>query len=157
MGRLTAKHQCGLKIYRKITVEVFKPASGVAYLRPAVNWKDCPFFCPEESVRGYQQCIYERVIPNYKGCEGGKQLFCKHAEVPTLMTSVKIRTKPIQTLLFMRKKKRNVSTFNGQMNFVSHLKIFFFRFFIFLHYLHIVYIVFLISINTFGEIKITGN
>ena len=68
MGRLTAKHQCGRKIYRKMTVEVLKPASGVAYLL-SVNWKDCPYVCPEESVHGYQQCIYERVIPNYKGCQ----------------------------------------------------------------------------------------
>jgi len=59
------------------------------YLR-CVKWKECPFFCPEETVHGYhgyQQCIYERVIPDYKVCVGGKQLFCKHAEVPTLRVS----------------------------------------------------------------------
>ena len=62
--------KCGLCLQN---LEVIKPASGVPYLR-CVKWKECPFFCPEETVHGYQQCIYERVIPDYKDCEGGKQL-----------------------------------------------------------------------------------
>ena len=81
-----------------MTVEVLKPASGVAYLR-SVNWKDCPFVCPEESVHGYQQCIYERVIPNYKGCQE------ENTRRGAYLTSGKIRTKPIQALLFMQKQE----------------------------------------------------
>ena len=64
--------------------------------------EECPFFCPKETVHGYQQCIYERVIPDYKVCEGGKQLFCKHAEVPTLRVSRSERN--IQTLLRRKEK-----------------------------------------------------
>ena len=79
--------------------------------------KECPFFCPEETVRGYQTCIYERVVPDYKVYEGGKQLFCKHAEVPTLRLSRSERN-----LTSHAEEKKNFSNFNGQMNFLSLLK-----------------------------------
>ena len=100
-------------------LEVIKPASGVPYLL-CVKWKECPFFCPEETVHRYQQCIYERIIPDYKVCEGGKQLFCKHEEVPTLRVSRSERN-PYRPYFSFRRKK-NVSTFNGQMNFLLLMK-----------------------------------
>ena len=63
-----------------------QPPSGIAYIRCS-NWKECPFFCPEESIHGYQQCVCDRVIPEYKVCEGGKPLLCKHMDTPTLRVS----------------------------------------------------------------------
>ena len=75
--------KCGLCLQ---DLEVIKPASGIAYIRCS-NWKECPFFCPEESIHGYQQCVCDRVIPEYKVCEGGKPLLCKHMDTPTLRVS----------------------------------------------------------------------
>ena len=63
-----------------------------------------PFFCPEETVRGYQPCIYEGVIPNYNACERGKQLFCKHAEVPTLRVS-RFERNPYRPYFSCRRKE----------------------------------------------------
>ena len=65
--------KCGLCLQ---DLEVIKPASGIAYIRCS-NWKECPFFCPEESIHVYQQCVCDRVIPEYKVCEGGKSLLSK--------------------------------------------------------------------------------
>ena len=62
--------KCGLCLQ---DLEVIKPASGIRYIR-CLNWKECPFFCPEENINGYQHCIYDRVVPEYKVCEGGKPL-----------------------------------------------------------------------------------
>ena len=121
MGRLTAKHQCGRKIYRKVTVEVLKPASGVAYLRP-VNWKDCPFVCPEESVHGYRQYICERVIFNYKGCQEENNRFVNTQRCLPYECQDPNETYTDLTFHAEKKSKRNVSTFNGQMNFLLHLK-----------------------------------
>ena len=75
--------KCGLCLQ---DLEVIKPAFGSAYIWCS-NWKECPFFCPEESIHGYQQCVCERVIPAYKVCEGGKPLLCKHIDTPTLRVS----------------------------------------------------------------------
>lgn len=106
MGRLTAKHQCGRKIYRKMTVEVLKPASGVTYLR-SVNWKDCPFVCPEESVRGYQQCIPNCQEENNRFVNTQRCLPYEWQNPNETHTDLTFHT---------------VSTFNGQMNFLLHLK-----------------------------------
>ena len=45
--------KCGLCLQ---DLEVIKPASGIRYIR-CLNWKECPFFCPEENINGYQHCI----------------------------------------------------------------------------------------------------
>ena len=79
--------KCGLCLQ---DLEVIKPASGIPYIR-CLNWKECPFFCAEESIHGYQQCVCDRVIPEYKVFEGGKQLLCKHLETPTLRVSRSVK------------------------------------------------------------------
>ena len=88
--------KCGLCLQ---DLEVIKPASGIRYIR-CLNWKECPFFCPEENINGYQHCIYDRVVPEYKVCEGGKPLKLQaygHAHVK----GVAISKQPVQTLLHM--------------------------------------------------------
>ena len=77
--------KCGLCLQ---DLQVIKPASGIRYIR-CLNCT-CPFFCPEENINGYQHCIYDHVVPEYKVCEGGKPLKCKkkkkckHMDTPTL-------------------------------------------------------------------------
>ena len=75
--------KCGLCLQ---DLEVIKPATGIRYIR-CLNWKECLFFCPEENINGYQQCIYDRAIPEYKVSEGGKPLMCKHMDTSTLRVS----------------------------------------------------------------------
>ena len=75
--------KCGLCLQ---DLEVIKPASGIRYIR-CLNWKECPFFYPEENINGYQHCIYDCVVHEYKVCEGGKPLKCKHMDTCTLRVS----------------------------------------------------------------------
>ena len=84
-------------------LEVIKPASGGPTC--VVLSGKCPFFCPEETVHGYQPCIYERVIPDYNACERGQQLFCKHAEVPTLRVS-RFERNPYRPYFSCRRKEK---------------------------------------------------
>ena len=53
--------KCGLCLK---DLEVIRPASGIPYIR-------CPFFCREDSIHSYQECLFNRVIPEYKVHEGG--------------------------------------------------------------------------------------
>ena len=75
--------KCGLCLK---DLEVIKPASGIPYIR-CVDWKLCPFFCREDSIHSYQQCITDRVIPDYKVHEGGQLPYCRHMDVATLKVS----------------------------------------------------------------------
>ena len=95
-----AYSKCGLCLQ---DLEVVKPASGIPYIR-SVNWKECPFFCPEESINGYQLCVRDQVIPDYIACEGGKQLNCKHKEVPTLRIS-RSQKNPFRPYFTCRRKE----------------------------------------------------
>ena len=84
-------------------LEVIKPASGIAYIRCS-NWKECPSFCLEESLHGYQKCVCDRVIPEYKVCEGGKPPLCKHMDTRTLRVSRSAKN-PFRPLFTCRKKE----------------------------------------------------
>ena len=75
--------KCGLCLK---DLEVIRPASGIPYIR-CVDWKLCPFFCREEDVHAYQQCIRDRVIPGYIAFEGGQLPYCRHMDVTTLRVS----------------------------------------------------------------------
>ena len=83
------------------------------YLR-SVKWKECPLFCPEETVHWYQPCIYERVIPDYNACEGGKQLFVNTQRC--LPYECQDSKETHTDLTSHAEEKKSVSTFNGQMN-----------------------------------------
>ena len=52
-----------------------------------LNWKECPFFCPEDNVHGYRKRIRDCMIPDNNLCEDGEQLFCELMETPTLRVS----------------------------------------------------------------------
>ena len=91
--------KCGLCLQ---DLEVIKPASGIRYIR-RLNWKECPFFCPKENINGYQQCIYDHVIPEYKVCEGGKPLMCKHMDTSTLRVSRSV-SNPFRPYFTCRRK-----------------------------------------------------
>ena len=84
-------------------LEVIKSASGSAYIR-CLNWKECPFFCPEENIHGYQQCVCVRVNPEYKVCAGGKPLLCKHMDTPTLRVSRSVKN-PFRPYFTCRRKE----------------------------------------------------
>lgn len=75
--------KCGLCLK---DLEVIRPALGIPYIR-CVDWKLCPFFCCEDSINGYQQCLRDHVIPNYKVHEGGQLIYCRHMDVATLKVS----------------------------------------------------------------------
>ena len=92
--------KCGLCLQ---DLQVIRPACGISYIR-CLNWKEFPFFCPEDSVHGYQKCIRDRVIPDYKVCEDGEQLFCKHMETPTLRVS-RSQQNPFRPFFTCRQKE----------------------------------------------------
>ena len=92
--------KCGLCLQ---DLEVIKPASGIRYIR-CLNLKECPFFCPEENINGYQHCIYDRVVPEYKVYEGGKPLKCKHMDTPTLRVSRSVNN-PFRPYFTCRRKE----------------------------------------------------
>lgn len=75
--------KCGLCLK---DLEVIKPASGISYIR-CVDWKLCPFFCREDSIHSYQQCLSDRVVPEYKVQEGGQLPYCRHMDVATFKVS----------------------------------------------------------------------
>ena len=75
--------KCGLCLK---DLEVIKPASGIPYIR-CVDWKLCPFFCQKDDIHAYQQCIRDRVIPEYISFEGGQLPYCRHMDVATLRVS----------------------------------------------------------------------
>ena len=77
-------------------LEVIKLASGIRYIC-CLNWKECPFFCPEENINGYQHCIYDRVVPEYKVCEGGKPLKYKYMDTLRVSRSVNNPFRPYFT------------------------------------------------------------
>ena len=52
-----------------------------------VDWKLCPFFCREDSIHSYQQCLRDRVIPDFKVHEEGQLPYCRHMDVATLKVS----------------------------------------------------------------------
>ena len=91
--------KCGLCLK---DLEVIKPASGLPYIR-CVDWKLCPFFCREDDVYGYQQCIQERVIPDYKTFEGGQLPYCRHMDVATLRVS-RSQSNPFRPYFTCRRK-----------------------------------------------------
>ena len=72
--------KCGLCLK---DLEVIRPASGIPYIR-CVDWKLCPFFCREDSIHSYQECLFNRVIPEYKVHEGEQLTYCRHMDVATL-------------------------------------------------------------------------
>ena len=92
--------KCGLCLQ---DLEDIKLASRTRYIR-CLNWKECPFFCPEENINGYQHCIYDRVVPEYKACEGGKPLRCKHMDTPTLRVSRSVNN-PFRPYFTCRRKE----------------------------------------------------
>ena len=49
--------------------------------------------------------MYEPVIPDYNACEGGKQLFCKRSEVPTLQVS-RFERNPYRPYFSCRRKEK---------------------------------------------------
>ena len=75
--------KCGLCLK---DLEVIKPASGIPYIR-CVDWKLCPFFCRENSIDSYQQCLCNRAVPEYKVQEGGQLPYCRHMDVAALLKS----------------------------------------------------------------------
>ena len=75
--------KCGLCLK---DLEVIKRASGIPYIR-CVDWKLCPFCCHKDDIHAYQQCIRERVIPEYISFEGGQLPYCRHMDVATLRIS----------------------------------------------------------------------
>ena len=91
--------KCGLCLQ---ALEVIKPSSGIPYIR-CLNWKECPFFGSEENIHGYQQCVSDRVIPEYKACEGGRPLLCKHMDTPTLRVSRSVKN-PFRPYFTCRRK-----------------------------------------------------
>ena len=93
--------KCGLCLQ---DLEVIKPSSGIPYIR-CLNWRECPFFCREDNVHGYQQCINDHVISAYKVREGGKQLCCKHVEVSTLRVSGSEKN-PFRPYFMCRQKEK---------------------------------------------------
>ena len=75
--------KCGLCLK---DLEVIRPASGIPYIR-CVDWKLCPFFCHADSIHTFQECLFHRVIPQYKVHEGGQLPHCRHMDVATLKVS----------------------------------------------------------------------
>ena len=109
--------KCGLCLQ---DLEVIKPASGIRYIR-CLNCT-CPFFCPEENINGYQHCIYDRVVPEYKVCEGGKPLKCKKKKVQAYghahVKGDAISKQPVQTLTSHVEERKCANTFNGLMKYL---------------------------------------
>ena len=58
----------------------------------------------EQNINGYQHCIYDRVVPEYKVCEGGKPLKCKHMDTPTLRVSRSVNN-PFRPYFICRRKE----------------------------------------------------
>ncbi|KAJ7384875.1 hypothetical protein OS493_019555 [Desmophyllum pertusum] len=92
--------KCGLCLK---DLEVINPASGIPYIR-CVDWKLCPFFCREDSIHGYQQCLRDRVIPDYKVHEGGQLPYCIHMDVATLKVS-RSQKNPFRPYFTCRRKE----------------------------------------------------
>ena len=84
-------------------LEVMRPASGIPYIR-CVDWKLCPFFCREDSIHSYQECLFNRVIPEYKVHEGGQLPYCRHMDVATLKVS-RSRKNPFRPYFTCRRKE----------------------------------------------------
>ena len=105
--------KCGLCLK---DLEVIRPASGIPYIR-CVDWKLCPFFCREDSIHSYQECLFNRVIPEYKVQEGGQLPYCRHMDVATLKVSRshrRIHSCPI----LPAEEKKCADFFNGLMNYL---------------------------------------
>ncbi|KAL9966535.1 hypothetical protein ACROYT_G024623 [Oculina patagonica] len=92
--------KCGLCLKN---LEVINPTTGIRYIR-CEDWKQCPFFCREDSVHEYQQCLRDYVIPNYKVCEGGQSLYCRHMDVATLKVS-RSQKNPLRPYFTCRRSK----------------------------------------------------
>ena len=67
-------------------LEVITPASGVRYVC-CLDWRQCPFFCREDTIPGYHQCLLDHVIPGYNVKEGSKLPLCQHEDVPAMSAS----------------------------------------------------------------------
>ena len=92
--------KCGLCLK---DLEVIRPASGIPYIR-CVDWKLCPFFCREDSIHSYQECLFNRVIPEYKVQEGGQLPYCRHMDVATLKVS-RSQKNPFRPYFTCRRKE----------------------------------------------------
>ena len=58
----------------------------VRYVR-YLDWKQCPFFCCEDTIHGYHQCVRDRVIPDYKVQEGGETTLSS-CRIPTMRVKI---------------------------------------------------------------------
>ena len=92
--------KCGLCLKY---LEVLRSASGIPYIR-CVDWKLCPFFYREDSIHSYQQCLCNRVIPEYKVHEGGQLPYCRHMDVATLKVS-RSQKNPFRLYFTCRRKE----------------------------------------------------
>ena len=92
--------KCGLCLK---DLEVIRPASGIPYIR-CVDWKFCPFFCREDSIHSYQECLFNRVIPQYKVHEGGQLPYCRHMDAATLRVS-RSQKNPFRPYFTCRRKE----------------------------------------------------
>ena len=78
-----------------------------------MDWKLCPFFYREDSIRSYQECLFNRVIPEYKVHEGGQLTYCRHMDVATLKVS-RSHSGPI----LPAEEKKGVDSSSGLMNYL---------------------------------------
>ena len=92
--------KCGLCLK---DLEVIRPALGIPNIR-CVDWKFCPFFCREDSIHSYQECLFNRVIPEYKVHEGGQLPYCRHMDAATLRVS-RSQKNPFQPYFNRRRKE----------------------------------------------------
>ena len=92
--------KCGLCLK---DLEVIRPASGIPYIR-CVDWKLCPFFCREDSTHSYQECLFNRVIPEYKVHEGGQLPYYRHMDVATSKVS-RSQKNPFRPYFTCRRKE----------------------------------------------------
>ena len=92
--------KCGLCLK---DLEVIRLASGISYIR-CVDWKFCPFFCREDSIHSYQECLFNRVIPQYKVHEGGQLPYCRHTDAATLRVS-RSQKNPFRPYFTCRRKE----------------------------------------------------
>ena len=77
--------------------------SGIPYIQ-CVDWKLCPFFCREDSIHSYQECLFNRVISENKVHEGGQLSYCRHMDVATLKVS-RSQKNPFRPYFTCRRKE----------------------------------------------------
>ena len=61
-------------------------------------------FCREDSIHSYQECLFNRVIPEYKVYEGGQLTYCRHMDVATLKVS-RSQKNPFRPYFTCRRKE----------------------------------------------------